>query len=140
MSEKYTDNRLIIGITGVTIGLAVLLVLVITYQFGYDSGARSVPATKSAAASTQKTTTQTSATTGPGKQLFTSTCASCHTLAAAGTKGTVGPNLDTLKPDATRVLNALKIGGRGTGMMPKNLYQGQQAQQVADFVSAAAGK
>jgi len=29
-----------------------------------------------------------------GKQVFTQTCGSCHTLAAAGTSGTIGPNLD----------------------------------------------
>jgi mono/diheme cytochrome c family protein len=29
-----------------------------------------------------------------GKKLFTTTCGSCHTLAAAGTSGTIGPNLD----------------------------------------------
>ena len=29
-----------------------------------------------------------------GQQLFTSSCGSCHTLAAAGTSGTIGPNLD----------------------------------------------
>ena len=29
-----------------------------------------------------------------GKQVFSQTCASCHTLAAAGTSGTIGPNLD----------------------------------------------
>jgi mono/diheme cytochrome c family protein len=34
-----------------------------------------------------------------GKQIFTGVggCGSCHTLAAAGTTGTVGPNLNTLK-------------------------------------------
>lgn len=31
---------------------------------------------------------------GAGKQLFTTACGGCHTLAAAGTAGTVGPNLD----------------------------------------------
>src|SRR5579884_1362141 len=29
-----------------------------------------------------------------GKALFVSKCGSCHTLARANTKGTVGPNLD----------------------------------------------
>ena len=29
-----------------------------------------------------------------GKQLFTQKCGSCHTLADAGTKGQIGPNLD----------------------------------------------
>jgi mono/diheme cytochrome c family protein len=29
-----------------------------------------------------------------GKQVFSQTCGSCHTLAAAGTSGTIGPNLD----------------------------------------------
>ena len=34
-----------------------------------------------------------------GKMIFTGvgSCGSCHTLAAAGTTGTVGPNLNTLK-------------------------------------------
>src|SRR5581483_4147254 len=34
-----------------------------------------------------------------GKSIFLTNCGSCHTLAAAKTSGTVGPNLDTLKPD-----------------------------------------
>jgi mono/diheme cytochrome c family protein len=29
-----------------------------------------------------------------GKQLFVANCAGCHTLSAAGTQGTKGPNLD----------------------------------------------
>jgi len=54
----------------------------------------------------------TSATTAPaptgaqgdpaaGKQVFASSgCGGCHTLKAAGSSGTTGPDLDTLKPDA----------------------------------------
>jgi len=34
------------------------------------------------------------AATGNGQELFQQTCASCHTLADAGTRGTIGPNLD----------------------------------------------
>ena len=32
--------------------------------------------------------------TQAGQQLFTQKCAVCHTLAAAGASGTIGPNLD----------------------------------------------
>jgi mono/diheme cytochrome c family protein len=32
--------------------------------------------------------------TQAGQQLFTASCGSCHTLSAAGTSGTIGPNLD----------------------------------------------
>ena len=32
--------------------------------------------------------------TQSGQQLFTASCGSCHTLSAAGTNGTIGPNLD----------------------------------------------
>jgi mono/diheme cytochrome c family protein len=46
---------------------------------------------------------QGAATSGSGAQLFASAgCGSCHTLAAAGTTGTTGPNLDEfLAPDDT---------------------------------------
>ena len=37
-----------------------------------------------------------------GKQIFTQSCGTCHTLADAGTNGQVGPNLDQLKPDKAR--------------------------------------
>ena len=37
-----------------------------------------------------------------GKEVFASAgCAGCHTLADAGSTGTVGPNLDEAKPSAT---------------------------------------
>ncbi|HUO71848.1 MAG TPA: cbb3-type cytochrome c oxidase subunit I [Solirubrobacteraceae bacterium] len=74
-----------------------------------------------------------------GAVLFSQTCSACHTLAAAGASGTVGPNLDQLKPSQARVLNALKIGGTGDGRMPANLYTGTQALAVAKYVSSVAG-
>jgi cytochrome c oxidase subunit 1 len=74
-----------------------------------------------------------------GAQVFSSSCGSCHTLKAANATGTVGPNLDQLKPDAARVLAAVRNGGTGSGTMPKGLVLGEQAQQVAKFVAAKAG-
>jgi cytochrome c6 len=51
-----------------------------------------------------------------GKALFKSSgCASCHTLALAGSKGTVGPNLNTLKLTTARIAKQITDGG---GFMP----------------------
>jgi mono/diheme cytochrome c family protein len=79
-----------------------------------------------------------------GLELFQINCASCHTLAAAGTDGQVGPNLDqllgtgeksptTVKSNRDRVLNAVE-NGLG-GIMPPGLVKGSQANAVAGFVA-----
>ena len=75
-----------------------------------------------------------------GKQIFTQSCGTCHTLSDAGTSGTVGPVLDELKPDKARVENAIKNGGAGSGAMPANVVTGQEAEAVAEYVSSVAGK
>ena len=51
-----------------------------------------------------------------GKPIFASAgCGSCHTLAAAHSTGTIGPNLDSLKPDYRAVTAQVTNGG---GAMP----------------------
>jgi cytochrome c551 len=76
-----------------------------------------------------------------GKQLFISTCKSCHTLSAVNAHGVTGPNLDDLAPlDKQRILNAIKRGGTGTGRMPPGLLQGEDADAVATYVSQVAGR
>jgi cytochrome c6 len=75
-----------------------------------------------------------------GKLIFTQTCGTCHTLKDAGTSGQVGPVLDQVKPDKKRVLNAIKIGGTGSGAMPAGLLAGKEATAVAEYVSSVAGK
>jgi mono/diheme cytochrome c family protein len=89
-----------------------------------------------------------------GKKIFVSTCGGCHTLAAAGTTGTAGPNLDDAfaadksKPfesdgtiqtirDIVRGQIAYADPDPGTGHpgMPPNLITGQQAKDVAYFVA-----
>jgi hypothetical protein len=77
-----------------------------------------------------------STTAASGKELFSGTCGSCHTLADAGTSGTFGPNLDEIKPSKKLVLATIKAG---PGPMPANLYTGQQADKVATYVSKVAG-
>ena len=74
-----------------------------------------------------------------GKSIFSANCASCHTLADAGTTGTVGPNLDEAKPPKDLVVDRVT---NGQGAMPsfKDSLDAQQIQAVADYVSTAAGR
>src|SRR5581483_4449490 len=47
-----------------------------------------------------------------GKAVFESAgCKTCHTLRAAGATGTVGPNLDNLKPAYARIVTQVTNGG-----------------------------
>lgn len=84
---------------------------------------------------------EVSGTLEDGKQLFIQTCKSCHTLAAVGAHGVTGPNLDELGGvDKQRVLHAIKIGGTGDGRMPPELLTGADADAVATYVEAVAGR
>jgi mono/diheme cytochrome c family protein len=66
-------------------------------------------------------------------------CAGCHTLAAAGATGTVGPNLDQIKPLTALVAQQVTNGG---AVMPafKGKLTAAQIQAVAQYVSSNAGK
>jgi mono/diheme cytochrome c family protein len=74
-----------------------------------------------------------------GKQIFTANCASCHTLKAAGSTGTVGPNLDAAKPSESLAKTQVTNGG---GVMPafKGTLTPAEIKAVAKFVSSNAGK
>jgi cbb3-type cytochrome c oxidase subunit III len=74
-----------------------------------------------------------------GKSIFTSQCASCHTLKDAGATGTVGPNLDQLKPPFSLVRTQVTNGGT---VMPafKGKLTDAQITAVAKYVSSVAGK
>jgi mono/diheme cytochrome c family protein len=90
---------------------------------------------------TQATQTQETQTGGEvqgdpaaGKAIFGSAgCASCHTLSAAGSTGTVGPNLDQLKPAYDRIVTQVTNGG---AVMPpfKGQLSDEQIHDVAAFV------
>jgi cbb3-type cytochrome c oxidase subunit III len=94
-----------------------------------------------------------------GKKIFQQKCAACHTLAAAGASGTIGPNLDDsfaqarhegYKESAIADIVAGQIREPGqyatgpaparlTANMPANLVRGQELNDVAEFVAANAG-
>jgi cytochrome c551 len=87
-----------------------------------------------------------------GRQLFGTHCAVCHTLAAANAIGKVGPNLDTLKPQASLVLHTINNGCLpnapsgsamqclGQGVMPADVVEGVDARDVSSFVAKVAGQ
>jgi len=83
-----------------------------------------------------------------GRDEFARSCAVCHTLAAVKAVGRIGPNLDirvgadvaTPAERKALVLNAIAEGrARGLGQMPALLYEGKEAEEVANFVAAVAG-
>jgi uncharacterized cupredoxin-like copper-binding protein len=85
-----------------------------------------------------------------GKTLFVHKCGSCHTLARANTKGIQGPNLDAAFAVARQ--QGLGVSGikgvvrdqishvRRGSIMPLNLVRGDDARDVAAYVSFAAAK
>jgi cbb3-type cytochrome c oxidase subunit III len=74
-----------------------------------------------------------------GKAIFGAECASCHTLKAAAASGTIGPNLDQLKPPFRIAQHQVEVGG---GVMPafKGVLSQAQIDAVAKFVADNAGK
>ncbi|HEY7631719.1 MAG TPA: c-type cytochrome [Thermoleophilaceae bacterium] len=123
-----------ISILVIYLGIGVAVPAIILASRTDAQGATSSLQTKHASANLQD-----------GKTLFRSTCASCHTLAAVNARGVTGPDLDRigLSPNQAsikRVENAIRIGGTGQGRMPSGLLQGQNAQEVAEFVTTVAGQ
>jgi mono/diheme cytochrome c family protein len=82
-----------------------------------------------------------------GADLFATHCSGCHTLSAAGSQGTgnrglrtQGPNLDQRTETYDDALFAIRNGGFSGAIMPQNIVVGQEAEQVARFVSKYAGQ
>ena len=73
-----------------------------------------------------------------GKVVFTSNCATCHTLGDADATGSVGPNLDDLKPDEALVVHQVTNGGGGMPAFGDQLSDAE-IQSVAKYVSSVAG-
>jgi mono/diheme cytochrome c family protein len=95
----------------------------------------------------------------PAKALFQNSCGTCHTLYAGETDGNFGPDLDellapagppegssaegTIESTETRVLKAIEKGVDGStvpGRMPPGILNGEQAEEVSEFVARTAGE
>jgi mono/diheme cytochrome c family protein len=112
------------------------------------AGQATVASASSSSSGTSTTPASSSSSSGStsavsvkaGMTVFdTAGCASCHTLAAAGSTGTVGPNLDQLKPSDALVTHQVINGGGGMPAFGSSLSKTQIAS-VALFVSSVAGK
>ena len=106
-------------------------------------GEETTPEETSPAGTTSTTTTSAPAgeTGDPaaGKTVFASAgCEGCHTLADARANGSVGPNLDDVKPPYSLVIDRVT---NGKGVMPsfKGRLSENEIQNVAKYVSTVAG-
>jgi mono/diheme cytochrome c family protein len=125
---------------GLYVTVSVLLfagmISAVTY-FGREKEATAAGTTTATTTATATTTTAAKAPHGDpvaGKAVFASAgCVGCHTLKAAGATGTVGPNLDQLKPPYARIVRQVTNGGK---IMPKfgGTLSTKQIQDVAAFV------
>ena len=97
-----------------------------TMRAGSPTAAPPAPASKGAAGTPQ------------GRGLFLSSgCGGCHTLADAGTTGTVGPDLDQARPGYALVVRRVHDGA---GAMPSfaGTLTDAQISAIARYVAAAA--
>jgi predicted lipoprotein with Yx(FWY)xxD motif/cytochrome c2 len=105
---------------------------------------KAVPKAKTTTPPSKSTTTPSTTTSRPptfplgdpsvGASVFASAgCGNCHTLAAAHSNGTVGPDLDALKPSLAATQNKVYYGGDHMPDFARTLTL-QQIANVAAFV------
>jgi mono/diheme cytochrome c family protein len=130
-------------------GLFVVVVAIVVYVAFVKEGSEEAAAVPVASADEE------------AREMFATNCGACHTLAAGGTDGVVGPNLDeilarsvspptgtpeeiaeanqtTFEATYAQVLNAVICGREGR--MPAGILTGEEAQEVSGFVAAYAGQ
>ena len=71
--------------------------------------------------------------------LFAHNCSVCHNLRAAGSSTGIGPDLDQIRPTRAQVLQQIRTGSLD-GIMQPNLVTGADAERVAAYVAAVAGR
>jgi mono/diheme cytochrome c family protein len=133
------DGLLAWLVGGLVVGLVLLAGVLVAYKVGYDHGRDSVGAAPAETQPTETQPTETQPAAPDGATVFADAgCSSCHTLSAAGATGTVGPNLDELRPTQDQVVS---IVTNGQGAMPSFADQlsPEEIQAVATYVSSSAG-
>jgi len=87
-----------------------------------------------------------------GAHLFQERCSGCHTINSAGAQGskptndngggerTNGPNFNVRKENRDDILFAIRNGGFSGAIMPANIVVGQDADDIAAYLSKYAGR
>jgi len=123
--------------------LSVLLVAAALAGCGGDGDDGGGAGTTSAAP--EQTQTEPSRTTAPaegpdGAEVYASSgCGNCHVLAAAGSDGRVGPNLDDAQPDFASVQSQVENGGGGMPAFEGDLSP-EEIEAVSRYVAENAGR
>jgi mono/diheme cytochrome c family protein len=120
-----------------TLGVAAVLALAgVAAGCGSEGTTTATPQTvigKVPRPTTPTTTVPTKGDPAAGKEVFLNVagCGGCHTLQAAGSTGTVGPNLDDKKPPLALILDRVT---HGKGVMPS--FSGSLSpKQIADVAA-----
>ena len=121
--------------------LLAALVLAVGFAAGCGGGEETT-ASPDTVTGTLPTETEPPADGDPvaGRAVFlgSAACGACHTLADAGTSGTIGPNLDESEPSFELAVDRVT---NGQGAMPAfaGTLSEQEIADVSAYVSTAAG-
>jgi mono/diheme cytochrome c family protein len=120
------------GVTAMFVAVLVLLgVAIPVYAITTDKDRKSIP---------EANVKELTPLQEKGRELFGQRCRNCHTLKAANATGKIGPTLDAPPRPKALVLDAIAKGrAAGNGNMPAAVYEGEEAEAVAEFVAVASG-
>jgi mono/diheme cytochrome c family protein len=123
--------------------LTALLILAPVAAVGCDRGgeeesAPSSPPAEPAPPAAQPPPAELGDPAAGGAAFANAGCGGCHTLEAADSSGSLGPNLDDLKPSFDRVVSQVTSGGGGMPAFGDQLSE-QEILDVAAFVVRSTG-
>ena len=111
--------------------ILVLGVAIPVYAINTDKDRRSIP---------EANVRELTALQEQGRELFGQRCRNCHALKAANASAKVGPDLDAAPRPEALVLDAIEKGrAQGNGNMPEAIFEGENAEAVAEFDAVATG-
>ena len=132
-ARRKTQGRK--GLGGVTALFVVVLLLlgiaIPVYAINTDKDRNSIP---------EANVAELTPLQEKGRELFGQRCRNCHTLKAANATAKIGPSLDAPPRPKALVLDAIAKGrAAGNGNMPAAVFEGEEAEAVAEFVAVASG-